>query len=206
MWETFSNASAFSLFLGIGAVGFLFLLASFLLGEVSHVFDFGHDVDHDTDHDDGPSFFNSRVISIFLTAFGGIGALTVSRGFGPVAGSMFGLAGGLAFGFAVYLFARFLYSQQASSLVNSADLVGLRGKVIVAIPEGGSGQVRCVVGESMVEKIARSVDGSAIQHDSTVLVESVSGESVMVSPWSESELSHGLFYSSNDTRKLNSDE
>ncbi len=202
MWETFSNASAFSLFLGIGALGFLFLLASFLLGEVSHVFDSGHnlehDLEHDLDHDDGPGFFNTRVISIFLTAFGGIGALMVSRGFGAVAGSIFGLAGGLVFGFAVYLFARFLYSQQASSLIDSSDLVGLRAKVIVDIPEGGSGQVRCIVGESMVEKIARSVDGSAIPHDSTVLVESISGESVVVSPWSADERSRGLFYANRE--------
>jgi len=65
------SLSAFSIFLAIAAVGFLFLIVSFLFGEL-----FGHaDVGaHGGDvHGDvqGISFLNPRVLSVFVTAFGG---------------------------------------------------------------------------------------------------------------------------------------
>jgi hypothetical protein len=49
----------------------------------------------------------------------------------------------------VLAFARFLYQQQATSEVRTADLVGQTARVIVAIPAGGVGQVRCRVGAGL---------------------------------------------------------
>jgi hypothetical protein len=43
------------------------------------------------------------------------------------------------------------------------------------------GQVRCLVGESIVDKIARSKDGNAIALNSVVKIEEIVGESVIVS-------------------------
>ena len=80
------------------------------------------------------------------------------------------------------LFARFLYGQQASSAIVSSDLVGLTAQVSVAIPENGVGQVRCLIGESMVDKIAQSKDGHAIAFNSVVKIDALVGESVIVSP------------------------
>ncbi len=187
MFEWLSQIGALSFFLTIGAVGFLFLLLSFLLGEVFGHFHVDHDVDleHEFDHDtahDGPGIFNARIISMFITAFGGCGAISVYLGLGVLASSLIGLAGGFLFGWLVYLFARFLYSQQASSIHDTDDLLGISAQVIVAIPVNGLGQVRCIIGESAIEKIARSTDGSAISENTTVFVEQISGETVIVSP------------------------
>jgi membrane protein implicated in regulation of membrane protease activity len=115
-----------------------------------------------------------------VTAFGGFGAIGIHLGYGIGASTGMGLAGGLVFGGLIYLFASFLYSQQASSDIRISDLAGETGEVSVAIPKGGLGQVRCTLGQTVVEKIARSKDGEAIPANTTVLIEAVVGETVLV--------------------------
>jgi membrane protein implicated in regulation of membrane protease activity len=80
----------------------------------------------------------------------------------------------------IYTFARFLYSQQATSEVRSADLVGQVARVVVTIPAGGVGQVRCRLGEELVDKIARAGDGHPIPENTPVRVEEVLGDTVVV--------------------------
>lgn len=185
MAEPFSSITPLAVFLGIAALGLLFLATTLIFGEFfEHEADFGHDVD--TDHEvgghehAGPSFLSTRVISVFVTAFGGFGAIGIYAGFGVLPSSLFGLIGGVALGWVVYVFARFLYSQQASSDITLRDLLGQTAKVTVAIPRGGFGQVRCVIGESQIEKIARSDDGSEISFNTLVRIEDVQADAVVV--------------------------
>jgi hypothetical protein len=185
MFEGLSDISALTVFLGIMVVGFLFLLISLVFGEIFEHFDFGGDVDHDLGHG-GPGFFSARGIAVFTTAFGGFGAIGIYRDFGVFVSSFFGFAGGLVMAGLVYTFARFLYGQQASSTVTSTDLVGRTAHVSVAIPARGIGQIRCLIGETMVDKTARSKDGSEIPLNSLVKIEDIVGESVTVSPASSS--------------------
>ena len=173
-----ARISAFSIFLGIAAIGFLFLVASLLFGEFSH-----GDVDHSGDvHGDlhGVSFFSTRVLSVFITAFGGFGAIGIHLGFSTEISTLLGLAGGVVFGALIYLFAGFLYSQQASSDIRVDELVGRTAEVSVAIPKDGLGQIRCSMGESMVEKLARTEDGAAIPANTSVKIQSIVGETVLV--------------------------
>jgi membrane protein implicated in regulation of membrane protease activity len=170
--------NTFSVFLVITGAGFLFLLVSLVFGEIFDHFDAG--IDHDLGHG-GPGFFSSRVLSVFITAFGAVGAIATHYGFGPVPSSAFGLVSGLVFGGGVYAFARFLYQQQASSDVLAKDLIGQSARVVVTIPSGGIGQVRCRVGEELIDKVARARDGATIPEHATVRVEEVLGEVVIVS-------------------------
>jgi membrane protein implicated in regulation of membrane protease activity len=174
----FASLSAFSVFLVIASVGFAFLMISLVFGEVFDHFDTS--LDHDLSHG-GPGFFSSRVLGVFITAFGGFGAIGTHYGLGPMPASALGFGSGLIFGGAVYVFARFLYGQQASSEVLSTDLVGQSARVVVTIPSGGVGQVRCRVGEELIDKVARARDGSSIPEHTTVRVEEVLGEVVIVS-------------------------
>ncbi|MBI1983074.1 MAG: hypothetical protein HYS61_02620 [Acidobacteria bacterium] len=173
--------SAFGVFLGLAAIGFIFLLISLVAGELFDLGDLfgGHDVDVG-DHGGGPSFFSSRVISVFITAFGGFGAIGSHLGYGVGVSTAMGVASGLVFGGLLYLFITFLHGQEASSDVRVGDLVGSTGQVSVAIPKGGLGQVRCSQGESVVEKIARSQDGEEISVNTLVKVEAVVGETILV--------------------------
>jgi membrane protein implicated in regulation of membrane protease activity len=173
----FASLSAFTVFLGIAGVGFLFLLVSLVFGEIfEHL---GDDLDHDLDHG-GPGIFSTRILSVFVTAFGGFGAVATYYGASPVSASAVGFASGVLFASIIYGFARFLWSQQAATELRSADLVGQVARVVVAIPKGGLGQVRCRLGEELLDKIARSQDGEAIAENEIVRIEQVLGETVIV--------------------------
>jgi hypothetical protein len=96
------------------------------------------------------------------------------------ASSLVGFGGGLVLATLIYCFARFLYSQQASSMVQLSDLVGRTAQVTVAIPSDNVGQIRCLVGETVIEKVARSRDGSPIPFNALVKIEEIVGECVIV--------------------------
>jgi membrane protein implicated in regulation of membrane protease activity len=167
--------SPFSVFLALAGVGFLFLLVSVIFGELFDQVGADHDVDMG-----GPGFFSGRVMSVFVTTFGGFGAVGTYYGLSPVTASMFGFASGLVFAGVIYAFARFLYGQQASSQVDAADLVGQSARVVIAIPAGGVGQIRCRVGEELVDKVAQSRDGVAIPENASVRIDDILGETVIV--------------------------
>jgi hypothetical protein len=188
VWESLSHISALSIFLAVGAIGLLVLLFSLLFGEILDEMHLEADLDHD-----GPGFFSTRVISVFITAFGGFGAISANYGMSPLASSAVGFMSGILLGGLIYLYARFLYSQQASSNIDLADLIGRTAQVTVGIPAGGLGQVRCLIGETMVEKTARSKDGIAIASNSQVMIEGLASESLIVSPWRSIRDGGGLF-------------
>ena len=82
-YMSFLPLNAFSVFLAIAAVGFLFLMISLFFGEIFEHFD--GSLDHDLDHG-GPGFFSTRVLSVFITAFGGFGAIATDYGLGTARG------------------------------------------------------------------------------------------------------------------------
>jgi membrane protein implicated in regulation of membrane protease activity len=170
--------SAFSTFIAIAVFGFVFVAASALLGDLFEHGDLGHDVDG---HEGGPSVLSSRILSVFVTAFGGFGAIGSYLGYSLGVSTAMAFGGGLLFGGIIYFFARFLYGQQASSHVHMGDLVGCTAEVSVAIPAKGLGQIRCTIGDSVVEKVARAKDGGEIPANTLVKVEEVVGETVLVS-------------------------
>lgn len=180
MWDKLTELGPIAVFLAIAAVGFLFLLVSLIFGEIFEHADFGH-LDHDFDHG-GPGLLSPRILSVFITAFGGTGAIATYNNCGVLASSMFGTVAGGVLGGLVYFFARFLYSQQATSAISSSELVGRTAQVTVGIPVNGVGQVRCLVGETMIDKLARSRDGAEIAFNALVKIEEVIGESVVVRP------------------------
>ena len=95
--------------------------------------DFGHDADG---HGAGPSILSSRILSVFVTAFGSFGAIGIHLGYGVGVSTAMGFGGGVLFAGVIYVFASFLYSQQATSHVRTSDLVGNTAQVSVAIPKG----------------------------------------------------------------------
>ena len=173
--------SAFAVFLGIAAVGFVVLIISFVFGEI---FEHGGDLfgGHDADFhaDTGISVMSSRVLSVFVTAFGGFGAIGIHLGYGIGVSTGMGLVGGVVFGGLIYLFASFLYSQQASTDIRISELAGKTAQVSVAIPKGGVGQVRCTLGQTVVDKIARSKDGEGIPANALVVIDAVVGDAILV--------------------------
>ena len=166
-----------TIFLVIGGLGFLFLLISLIVGDIFDAI--GFDLSLDTSHDFG--VFDSRVIAIFLTAFGGAGIIGTVLGFGAAVSSLFGLFGGFIFGAIVFYFGKLLYSQQSSSSVSEADLIGRTAQVIVSIRPDHLGQISCLIGEERVEKLARSVSGETIKAGQRVRIDEIGSDAVIVS-------------------------
>ncbi len=175
MFDFLLNPNALTVFLLITAVGFLFLLASFLLGDLFEIF--GHDASSMA-HEMG--LLDTRVISIFVTAFGGFGALGVMLSFGVVFSSLFGLVGGLALGAAVFFFGRTLSQQQATSSVSAQSLIGRVAEVIVTIQPNNVGKISCRIGGERLEKLARSRDNTEIKSGTLVVIEAVAEEYLIV--------------------------
>ena len=175
-----SNLDLLMLFAIIGGIGFVFLLISLVVGDVFEMVgvDLGGGVDAGVDF----GLLDSRVIAVFITAFGGFGVIGTQMGFGAVGSSMTGLFGGVVFAIVVSLFGRFLVAQQASSTVTDRDLIGRTAQVTVAIKPGTVGQITAKIGDERVERVARAKDGTEIAAGSIVKVESIIGDSVIVVP------------------------
>jgi membrane protein implicated in regulation of membrane protease activity len=177
--EFIANLNLLVLFAIIGGVGFVFLLVSLVVGDVFDAV--GFDLDsggHGTDF----GLLDSRVIAVFLTAFGGFGVIAVQNGFGAVGSSIAGLIGGVIFAAVVSVFGRFLIGQQASSSVTDEDLIGRTAQVTVAIKPGTVGQITAKIGDERVERIARAKDGSELAVGTIVKVDAVIGDSIIVVP------------------------
>ncbi|HEY7784536.1 MAG TPA: hypothetical protein VIB00_07415 [Pyrinomonadaceae bacterium] len=184
MPDFLSNMSALTIFIALAAIGFVLLLVSLAIGDIFEAFGIDIDIDGGTH---GPGLLDSRVIAVFVTSFGGFGSIATMMGFGIVASSIAGLAGGILLAGIVSLFARFLYGQQATSSVGSAQLVGRTAQVIVSIAPGSLGQVSCRIGEERIERLARSRDNVEIKAGSLVRIDELAGDSVIVSPDSGSQ-------------------
>ena len=182
MPEFFSNISPLLVFLIIAAIGFVFLLVSLVVGDLFDSFGFDAGADGVAD---GHAVLDSRVISVYVTSFGGFGAIGIQMGLSIVVSSLIGLAGGAVLGGIVSLFARFLYKQQSSSSVSTAQMVGRTAQVIVSIAPGSLGQVSCRVGEERIEMLARAKDNLEIKAGAMVRVEEIAGDSVIVSPYTD---------------------
>ena len=167
-------------YVAVGAVGLLFLLVMLFVGDM-----FGGDHDHGFDHDvdgGGPGFLSTRVMASFMTAFGVGGVVARYYGLSHPAASGVGVAAGFAMAGLVYQFARFLYSQQASSELRIAELIGQVGEVTIAIPENAVGEVIVAAGGERTAHIARSTDGRPITTGTEVVITSLRGQSVVVTP------------------------
>ncbi len=78
-----SDLSPFLVFLGIAAIGFLFLLITLVFGELFDHLGVDHDVDTAV-----PACLSGRIISVFVTAFGGFGAISTHYGLSPIPASL----------------------------------------------------------------------------------------------------------------------
>jgi len=178
------NWTAENAFLICAFVGAGFLFVSLMLGDITSglgSFLESHGVDLFHGSHDGPGFTDSRVLSTFLATFGCIGYLTLTNGATLLGATLSAAASGFILAGVVYYFAKLLYSQQSNSSVTAQDLLGRSAQVTVSIPKGGVGMVSCLVGEERIEKTARTVDGAAIKAGTTVMIDELGSDCLLVS-------------------------
>jgi len=182
-------------FLSIFAVGFLFTIISFILGElfdgvedVFHgVFDFFHldslfDVDVDVDHGGGASVFSPRVISVFVMIFGATGIVATIQELGMLSSILVSIFVGLIVAAIFYSIFNWIYRQQSTSVVNNNSLINHVGTVKTEIPAHGVGEVTVDYVGSRMTRSAKSKDGRKIAINANVIVREIRGHMVIVDP------------------------
>lgn len=168
------------IFASIFGVGFAILIFSLLFG---HDVDTGIDVgvDTDIDHDGGPSVFSIKMISLLMVGFGALSfGVRATTDAGMFVSSMAGVGGAVIVGAIGYVIIRAFYASQATSTITDEDIVGCVATIIDAIPEGGNGQVSCIIRGREITFLARSKEGDSITRGNPVRVLSKTGNIVTV--------------------------
>lgn len=119
-------------FLIIGIIGALLLIVSVLLDGIFEVFDFG----------DGP--LSLTTIAAFTAIFGFSAFAMVGAGATPTIAGLVGAVAGVVGGAAAWWLSRLVRSAESNTSVSSEDLLGAEASVVLAIPEGGLGEVALV--------------------------------------------------------------
>jgi membrane protein implicated in regulation of membrane protease activity len=143
-------------------------------------------VAHDVDFDAGSvdvSPLSPITIASFVTSFGGLGLISTQL-LGitdPVSLIFAGIgAGGIAAGMFLF-YSRVLVAGQGSSAVRLSDIRGKEAEIIIPIPRNGLGQVAFVARGARTTWSARSVDGKPIPGGTIVTIQSVTGNTLIVS-------------------------
>jgi membrane-bound ClpP family serine protease len=172
------------IFLAIAVGSFILLTGSFLFGhdhDGGHG-DGGHADSHDIGHDAEPTigFFSMKVIGTLTMGFGAAGAIARYYGADYLVSSLWGLGNGLVLAGIMYLILKMIYSQQASSLVQTATVVGQTGLVTTSIEKDGKGEVGVNVGGQYMTYLAKSAGGRPIAKGRSIrVINAVGGELVV---------------------------
>jgi hypothetical protein len=164
-----------SIFIVIGVVGLILLVASLVLGDVldglTDVFDL-----------DAGGYLSGPAIGAFLGAFGfGAALIDYNTDLGTGASAVGGLVIGAAIGGVVGLTTRTLMHLPTDASVRAADLVGARATVITRIPENGYGEVTLVQAGQLM-KLAARADGTVREGVEVTVTSVLSSTSVVVAP------------------------
>jgi len=132
----------------VGILGIVLVLLSLFGVGGDHDFDHSFDSggDSDSSSDSGPSLFSYRVIISFITAFGMGGVLTYRLSEATPLWSVFaGIITGIVVALIVWGLLKITFSQQASSLINDKDFIGMSGIVTIPIFSNQIGEISVVV-------------------------------------------------------------
>lgn len=131
------------------------------------------DVDADADHggDPGHSILGLRFWTHFAAAFGLTGVLLGLMGTGGLTAAIAATVTGFSAGLGISVATRFLRRTEPQSLASSQDLVGLEGKVTVAV--GGKeqpGKIRCITRGEILDLTAETDDPNGIELGAEIMV------------------------------------
>jgi hypothetical protein len=164
-----------SVFIVIGVVGLVLLVASLVLGDlidgVADVLDF-----------DAGGYLSGPAIGAFLGAFGfGAAIIDQNTDWGAGGSTLGGLASGFAVGGLVGFVTRSLINMPTDAPLRAADLLCSTATVVTRIPEHGFGEVTLVhAGQFM--KLSARADGTVREGTAVVVTSVLSSTSVVVAP------------------------
>lgn len=169
-------------FLSIFGVGLLLTLVTFIIGEIFDLGDLGDGADH---LGAGPSPLSSRILFVFVTAFGGFGFIGQTADWPLWLSASAALVGAVAVaGGTFFLVVLPMARQQGSVRLSTQDLVNLEGEVTDDIPPGGFGRVALVPPGTgaRITRSARSQHGDRLPPGTAVRVVHAGPGSLTVTP------------------------
>ncbi|KAB3530270.1 NfeD family protein [Alkaliphilus serpentinus] len=167
--------------------GVLFTVVSFVLGQLfggdSELgIDTDLDVDVDIDIDSDVSIggadkalgtvtpLKPAIIATFITVFGGVGLMSLSRGYNDFTASTLGAALGFIVAGAMYKFIIIPLHKRQSLAHSNKDLIGHEAKIILPIRGGEMGRIRYVVQHNRYTAPAKSIDYMSDLEDGDLVV------------------------------------
>jgi membrane protein implicated in regulation of membrane protease activity len=128
------------------------------------------------------SVLSPITIASFITAFGGIGVLTLQLfGMDPRWSLLCATAGAVVLSGLMFLFySQFLIRSQGSSEIKTGDIVGMLAEVTVPIGKGATGQVSYSTKAGRMSSMAKAVDGGEIPRGQLVKIVQVVGPIALV--------------------------
>jgi hypothetical protein len=133
----------------------------------------GHDVE-------GPSLFSLRTLAMFAVGFGAGGLMGKGLGMSDPVSLLPASGLALAGGATMWLALRFLFGAQGTTSIQDRDYIGLVGRVVIAIPEGGLGRVALEVRGQRINVPARTESGRAVRAHAEVEVLAKEGTTVLI--------------------------
>jgi membrane protein implicated in regulation of membrane protease activity len=161
-------------------VGIVLMMISLVAGELGDVFSGGGDGDLTGD---GLSWFSLTTLSIALVGFGvtGLSAVRFTQGWMSV---LIGIVAAVLFVVVLRQFVLLpLMRQQSNSHLSEASYVGRTASVVLPISANGWGQVRFTDNNhAAVLSRARSLTGEELVAGTSVVIDAVNPDHVVVSP------------------------
>ena len=170
-------------YLIIGLVSLIALIAMLLLGGLDALgldFDVDADVDIDVDGGQGVGPLSIPIILCFLSAFGGLGALSLIAGVNEWFSPVIATAGAFVMAGLIFMGLQLLLKKFTSdSTVKIRSLKGEKGTVTVPIEPGAEGQI-VVITPQRGRTLLAAVSDSRISRNSRVVITEASGDVVKV--------------------------
>ena len=182
--------SAFLVYLFCLAVGFVFVVASAMMGHLfggahGHVGGSGGHAEAGGDSSDAPgvSIFSPIIMAAFVTAFGAFGLMLseIDATKRPFISAPLSLVGAFIVALAlVGVLRKVVRASDSSSESKVSSLPGCVATVISGIPAGGVGEIAYVQGGSRYTAPAREEDGLAVGNGKSVTITRIVGQQCYV--------------------------
>jgi len=146
---------------------------TFVIGELFDLGDASADTGGEVGHGGGASPLSSRIVFVFVTAFGGFGYIASVMDWALWAQALAAIVGGLGVSAGTFfLIVVPMARQQSTVTVRESDFIDLTGEVTAEIPENGLGRVTVIAPSSgaRVSHAARSANGMRIPFGTEVKV------------------------------------
>ncbi|MFO8050761.1 MAG: NfeD family protein [Thermoplasmatota archaeon] len=176
------------LYLVIGGMSLLVLIAMLIFGGFDLDMDVGPDVDMDlpldidVDFDAGGPGLSLPIMLAFLAMLGGIGAILTFFDFNPIITPFIAAVGSLFLAVILFLvLSYFLKTFSSDSTVKYRTLIGKEASVNIAIGKGSEGQI-VLFTEQRGRTLIPAVSDRAIPSNASVMIVGVQGDTVKVLP------------------------